>query len=190
LDEITTENVRDLETAWTYGPEAAGGGGRGGRGAAADPDGPVRIGAATPIVVDGVMYVPGGSNVVALDAATGRELWRTAIEDGNPSPRGVAYWPGNGNTDGRIVFMAGERIIALDRAKGEFAREFGGDGIVELAVSYNGVPTIIGDIVVIGAYNAELSQGGPDGDTRAFDAVSGDFLWSFEPHGCDRHLQR
>ncbi len=180
LDEITPENVRDLETAWTYGPEGGGGGGRGGRGATADPDGPVRFGAATPIVVDGVMYAPGGSNVVALNAATGEELWRTAIEDGNPSPRGVAYWPGNGDTDGRIVFMAGERIIALDAATGEFASEFGGDGIVELAVSYNGVPTIIGKIVVIGAYNAELSQGGPDGDTRAFDAVSGDFLWSFE----------
>ena len=180
LTDITPENVSTLETAWTYG--VAGGGGRGGRGrgAAPDPDAPAQIGAATPIVVDGVMYVSGGANVVAIEAETGREIWRRTIEDGNPSPRGVAYWPGNGAAGPRVIFMAGSRIIGLDAATGEPVPRFGGDGIVELTVPYNGVPTIINDTVVIGAYNAELSDDGPDGDTRAFDAVSGDLMWTFD----------
>lgn len=177
LAEITTQNVESLEPAWTYG--VGNGGGRGG-GAPEDPTAPLQIGSATPIVVDGVMYVPAGSNVVAIESETGREIWRTAIAEPNPSPRGVAYWPGNGESGPRVIFMAGLRLLALDAGTGQPAPTFGTDGAAQLRVTYNGVPTIFNDIVLIGAYNGELSQGGESGSTRAYDAESGDMLWSFD----------
>src|SRR5829696_3327795 len=59
LKEITRENVDKLKVAWVYQMPVT-----------------ERI-EATPLVVDGVMYVSEPpSNVVALDAATGRPYWR------------------------------------------------------------------------------------------------------------------
>ena len=50
----------------------------------------------TPIVVNGVMYLPAGNRVVALDPETGKEIWRYDLKNGAmASQRGVAYWPGD-----------------------------------------------------------------------------------------------
>ena len=49
----------------------------------------------TPIVVNGVMYLPAGNRVVALDPDTGAEVWRYELKTGAASQRGVAYWPGD-----------------------------------------------------------------------------------------------
>lgn len=207
LTEINTSNVAGLELAWTYGV-ARGGGGRGGaaggrgrgRGAApgaarggdaappadtvaADPAGTVTpLGVSpqvTPIAVDGVMYVSAGSNVVAINAGTGTEIWRSSVEGGNPSTRGVSWWAGNAEHSARLIFVSGSRLMAIDAATGEPAAGFGDNGAVEMTVPWNGVPAVFHDIVLVGAYNVELSQGGLPGDTRAFDAVTGAQLWSF-----------
>ena len=47
----------------------------------------------TPIVVNGVMYLPSGNRVVALEPETGKEIWRYELPEGLASFRGVAYWP-------------------------------------------------------------------------------------------------
>src|SRR5262244_4678435 len=62
LTEINTGNVANLKQAWVYNFPAAGGGRGGGLGGGSE---------AVPIVVGGVMYVPAGNNVVALEADTG-----------------------------------------------------------------------------------------------------------------------
>ena len=51
----------------------------------------------TPIVVNGVMYLPSGNRVVALEPETGKEIWRYELPEGLASFRGVAYWPGEGS---------------------------------------------------------------------------------------------
>ena len=79
LAEITTSNVADLTAVWTYSLDAEESGGRG-------PSSQV-----TPIVVDGVMYLPAADRVVALDPDTGSELWRPPVAAGPPSRRGCSH---------------------------------------------------------------------------------------------------
>ncbi len=75
LKQIDTRNVTKLAQAWTM-PLAERGG--------------LEV---TPIVVKGVMYLPGTGKVYALDAATGKEIWHYDIA--SALRQGVAYWPGD-----------------------------------------------------------------------------------------------
>ena len=167
LAQITADNAATLTQAWTYSVAAeAADGGRG-------PNSQV-----TPIVVDGVMYLPAADRVVALEPATGRELWRHQVADGAPSRRGVAYWPGEDDTPARIIFTAGPRLIALDAATGASIERFGQDGETDMGVPYNSVPLVYGNIVVVGANTPRGAPGGI-GNARAFDARTGDKVWEF-----------
>jgi quinoprotein glucose dehydrogenase len=175
LDEIDTGNVGRLTEAWRY--ELSGGS------------------TAVPIVVDGVMYVPNGGEVVALNADTGEEIWTASLGTGQEpsgggrgrgggfggprvSTRGVSYWPGTVERAPRILFMAGSNLMALDAATGERVADFGDNGAIDVGVSYGGTPTIYDNIAIIGAASGELPQG-PAGNPRAFDVVTGEKLWEF-----------
>jgi quinohemoprotein ethanol dehydrogenase len=135
---------------------------------------------ATPIVVDGVMYISTAwSKVMAVDAATGDVLWRH-----DPRPigakgadaccdvvnRGVAVWDGKvfaGTIDGRL--------IALDAATGE---ELWDVVTVDQDKPYTitGAPRVVRGKVVIGNSGAEM---GVRGYVSAYDAGSGDLVWRF-----------
>ncbi len=135
---------------------------------------------ATPIVVGGVMYLPArGNQVLAIEAHTGKEVWRYLMPLGmETTARGVAYWPGDGRLAPRILLTAGPRLVALDAATGIPAAGFGRNGIVEIAVPWNGVPTIYRNIAILGATTGEVALSAP-GDTRAFDIRTGKHLWDF-----------
>ena len=64
------------------------------------------------------MYLPTADAVVALDAASGRQIWRTPVSGGAPSRRGLWYWPGDGTIAARIFIMSGRRLMALDARDG------------------------------------------------------------------------
>ncbi len=82
LDQVNRTNVAKLGVAWTY------------------PAGEGQPPHFNPIVVNGVMYLMAqGSTLVALDAATGKELWRHA-NPGRVGSRGMNYWQ---SKDGRTV---------------------------------------------------------------------------------------
>ncbi len=169
---INRTNVASLSHVWTYdlGPADPGeAGGRGARGPNSE---------ATPIVVNSVMYVPAADRVVALDAATGREVWRRPVERGAPSRRGVAYWAGDGSLQPRIIFTAGRRLIALDAATGVPVDDFGEHGERDLVVPYNSVPLVYRNVVVVGA-NTPPGERGGIGNARAYDARTGEKLWEF-----------
>jgi glucose dehydrogenase len=171
LAQINATNVGTLTRAWTYGlqpetptPAAAG------RGGGLNSE-------ATPIVVNGVMYVPAAGRIVALQPETGKEVWRFAV-NGAPSRRGVAYWAGDAANPPRIIFMAGRRLIALDASSGTPVAAFGNDGEADVAVPYNSVPLVFRNVVVVGANSPPGAIGGI-GNPRAFDARTGAKLWEF-----------
>lgn len=163
LTKINDQNVSKLGLAWTY---------------KLDVD---RATEATPIVVDGVMYVTGAYSIVsALDPATGKELWkydpkvpRDKDRDGccDVANRGVAAWKGRvyvGAYDGRL--------IALDAVSGTKAWEV--DTVADPKRSYTitGAPRVIKGKVIIGNGGAEL---GVRGYITAYDAETGKKLWRF-----------
>ena len=168
LEEINRSNVALLAEAWSY-PLATGS-------------------TAVPLVIDGVMYVPSGGQVVALDGGTGEEMWTYSLPDDTPdfrglpaavSNRGVAWWPGDSGTPARILFMNRSQLIAVDAATGEPAVDFGEEGYVDVGVPYGGTPTVWRDVAVIGAAVLELPQG-PPGNPRAFNVRTGRKLWEFQ----------
>jgi len=176
LSQINATNAGRLTQAWTYGLQgdapATGAGGRGaGRGGAGGANSQ-----ATPIVINGVMYVPAANRIVAIDPDTGKEIWQRPVTGGAPSRRGVAYWAGETGVPARIIFTAGRRLIALDAATGAPEPRFGNAGEVDLVVPYNSVPLVYRNVIVVGANTV---PGGAPGNPRAFDARTGAKVWEF-----------
>jgi quinoprotein glucose dehydrogenase len=172
LTQISTGNVSKLAQAWTYklasdAPAAANVKGKGG--GAGPPS------EATPIVVNGVMYVTGTNRVVALDPETGQEIWRYAVTGAAPSRRGVSYWPGDQNNAARIFVTSGRRLIALNASSGKIDPGFGKEGEVDMAVPYNSIPTIFRNALIVGANPGQAQAG----DSRAYDVRTGQKLWDF-----------
>ena len=175
LRQINAGNVASLIRVWIYSlqgeasaaPNAGRGGGAGGVNSQA-----------TPIVVNGVMYLPAANRVVALDPESGKSIWEHVIEGGAPSRRGLAYWPGEGATAPRVLVTAGRRLLALDTRTGSPSAGFGNSGEVDLGVPYNSVPIVHRNVVVVGA-NTPPGTAGGIGNPRAFDARTGAKLWEF-----------
>ena len=152
-----------------------------------------RVSAATPLVVNGVMYLPTILNkVVALDPLTGKQLWEFIPPGGGaPARRGVAYWPGEKGASPEILFGTSDgHLIALDAASGKPARTFGDEGMVNMKVGIdNGYPDafygnsspplIYKNLVITGAETQETPYLGMAGDTRAWDARTGKLVWRF-----------
>src|SRR5271166_708125 len=173
LDQITPDNVAKLVPAWTFklppAPAAPG----------AEPGATVAgSSAATPIAVNGVMYLPAGKHVLALDPVSGSEIWNYTLQAGVASLRGVAYWPGDKQNPPRVLFTSGSKLIALNANTGKIDPGFGNEGQVEMVVPYSGVPTIYKNVAMVGASVGEVPVG-PAGDSRAYDARSGKKLWDF-----------
>ena len=169
LTQINTTNISKLAPAWTYrlrtDAERAGRGGGF---------------AVTPTVIGGTMYITAGKRVIALDADSGKEIWvHEAVGQGNPSSRGVAYWPGDGTNPARIVYTQGARMVALVASTGKIDPGFGQEGVVNTGVAYGSAPTVYKDQLFIGAASGEQPAKGPAGNTRSFSAKTGAKLWEF-----------
>src|ERR1700679_2277791 len=100
LKQINKSNVKQLEVAWTY-----------------------QTGPGTytfdPVVADGVMYVLAQSNsVVALDAATGKQLWAHP-NMGAVGARGMNYWESKDRSDRRLFFINAGFLTAIDARTGQ-----------------------------------------------------------------------
>ena len=200
LTQISTSNVSRLTQAWSFrlAPAApAGGLGGGGRGAAppaadgaaaagdvapppgrgAGGRGPTANPEATPIVVNGTMYIPAGNRILALEADTGKDVWTSTLPF-TTGARGITYWRGDGTNPPRLLFTAGARLVAMNANTGKIDPGFGNEGVVDIKIPWNGAPTVYKNVVMLGALNGENLYG-PPGDMRAYDAVSGKHLWDF-----------
>ncbi len=162
LKEINHKNVDELGLAWKFDT------------------GTINGLEATPIVVDGIMYVSlSWSEVAALDAKSGELLWRNNLNVDKARARyaccdvvnrGVAVWEGKvfvGTIDGRLV--------ALDAKTGQIVWD---QLTVDLNDEYTitGAPRIVKGRVIIGNGGAEF---GVRGYITAYDAHTGKQLWRF-----------
>ncbi len=189
LDQITTDNVSDLQVAWTWHTGELSRARK-------------MIIECTPIVIDGVMYVSTGHRrVAALNAATGEVLWMFdpmslgdhagPLASGGVN-RGVAWWSdGRPNGDRRILHGTSDgRLFSLDARTGRPDPEFGRGGYVllrdgieydisRMAYGPTSAPAVAGDLVVLGFSNSEGPPPGAPGDIRAFHVRSGKEAWRF-----------
>jgi quinohemoprotein ethanol dehydrogenase len=139
---------------------------------------------ATPVVVDGALYTTGNFGwVYALDAATGRELWKYDPEvDGqwgryaccDANNRGVAVWQGRvyvGALDGylhAIDAATGKRLWKVDTlpARGP-----------KTPYTLSATPVVAGDAIIVGSAGADFD--GARGYVAAYDLATGAFRWRF-----------
>ncbi len=143
------------------------------------------------------MYLVGAHNaVVALDAATGRQIWEHGIGDAQSmNHRGVAYWENTDRSDRRILFTAGDELQALDARTGNLVQSFGDNGKVNLKNGLGRDPDslrrvqsgdpgrVFENLLILGSAPGEEYESAP-GDLRAFDTRSGKLMWTFHtvPH--------
>ena len=205
LTEIKPGNVDKLKVAWVYhmrpegyvAPARGGGGGygeEGGAGAGRGRGGGTGFAPSenTPLVIDGVMYMSTPyARVVAIDPATGKELWSFHLPTSSPSTRGVEYWAGDSQTNPQIVFGASDgKLYSLDAKTGKPNLSFGDNGIVNLNTpdimqgmpGRNGLsspPIVYKNLAITGGTTQESPSLGPAGDVRAWDMHTGKVAWTF-----------
>jgi quinoprotein glucose dehydrogenase len=174
LDQINKSNVSQLEVAWTY-PVA----------------GNITF---NPIVIDDVMYVQGtGNSIVALDAATGKELWSHANQ-GAIGARGVNYWESRDRKDRRLLYLNAGHLTAINAQTGETITSFGKNGRVDLRVALwrdarNPLQTsnpgrIFENLFIISLPAQGAGYESTPADVQAYDVVTGKIVWVFHsiPH--------
>src|SRR5665213_596813 len=162
LRQINADNVSKLGLAWYFETDSTMGT------------------EATPLVVDGAMYTTTVWNQLhALDARTGKELWRYDPHVNRvwmrymccgPSNRGPAVWKGRiyeGTIDGRL--------IAVDAATGKLAWSVQTTDTSK-PYSITGAPRVVHGKVIIGNAGAEF---GVRGYVTAYDARTGKQVWRF-----------
>ena len=173
LKQITRQNVAKLEQAWFH-----------------PAPGPAGRFAFSPLIVGNVMYVVGkDSAVVALDAATGRQIWTHPVE-GQPTNRGFNYWQSKDGKDKRLIFAANSYLQEVNADTGVTISTFGNDGRVDLRVGLgrdpktvrnvqSGTPgRVFENLVILGSAVGE-GYGDPPGDIRAYDVLTGKLVWTF-----------
>jgi quinoprotein glucose dehydrogenase len=192
LDQINASNFNKLEVAWRFKTDNLG-------------PRPEFQYEGTPLMANGVLYATAGSRraVVALNPATGEQLWMHSEQEGargsaaprQLSGRGLAYW-----TDGReervLYVTPGYRLVALNAKTGGLVTTFGKDGIVDLKqdndqvidpmsgeIGLHATPMVSGNVVIVGA--AGKTGANPKsfqnvkGYVRGFDVRTGKRLWIF-----------
>ncbi len=193
LDQINADNVADLQVAWTFNTSSFG-------------PAPEALSVTTPLMVNGRVFLTAGAtrNIVALNAETGQIDWTWRPKEGerfDAAPRkgsgkGLTYYNDNGR---EIIFTItpGYYLVALDATTGREIESFGDGGWVDLQqglrlgpgrddidIGMSFMPMAIDGVVIAGAAHLvgmrPTSASNVKGDIRAFDASTGELLWTFK----------
>jgi quinoprotein glucose dehydrogenase len=172
LAQINRDNVSKLQIAWTLDTGEEGG---------------LQT---SPVIVNGVLYgITPMQKILALDAATGKLLWKfdSGVKGTQPD-RGLAYWSSvNG---ARILAGVMNFLYALDAATGKPIPDFGDAGRIDLRENLGREPAsansivltspgvVFEDLIIVGGRNPETLPA-PPGNIRAFDVRTGKLRWSF-----------
>lgn len=177
LDQINIGNVEQLEVEWVYNTGDI----------SADDNTEMQT---NPIIIDGVLYATSPRlKAIALDAASGEELWvfdpfadttKTIHRHRN---RGVAYW--EDGDDKRILYTAGPWLYAINAKTGTLVEEFGENGRASFRQGlgerknrrvFSTSPGVIYEDLFISGSTA--LQAAP-GHIRAFSVRTGALVWAF-----------
>jgi quinate dehydrogenase (quinone) len=174
LDEINATNVSQLQVAWTF-----------------PVTGQVIL---NPLVVDGVMYLQAaGTTLAAVDAATGKEMWRSQTQ-GPIGARGLNYWETADRSDRRLLFVAGGHLTAVNAQTGETIAGFGDNGRVDLRRALErqaaqplqtGNPgRIFANTMIVSLPAQGAGYDANPADVQAYDVRTGKLQWVFHsiPH--------
>jgi quinoprotein glucose dehydrogenase len=170
LEQINRTNVAKLEVAWSYDTGEKG------------------EYQCNNLILAGVLYTATSSRkVIALDAATGREIWKwdpasDRAGAGGRRQRGLVYWKSESGGEQRLFTAVGNFLFALDPETGQPIRGFGDNGAIHLGsdldtegtpkVGLNTPGVLYKDTLIIGGI------GGP-GAVRGFDVRTGARRWIF-----------
>ncbi|MCE0489190.1 glucose/quinate/shikimate family membrane-bound PQQ-dependent dehydrogenase [Pantoea sp. Mb-10] len=213
IDQITRDNVKELQVAWTFRTGDT-------------PISPTGNGAEdqqTPLQVGNTLFLcTPHNNVIAVEANSGKQIWKREInaqaEVWNRC-RGLAYFdatqpikqptqPGStpvpapvlaaGDSCQRRILMntIDARLIAINADNGEFCEHFGDRGTVDLKqglgnapdpqYQLTSAPQVAGTTVVVGGRVADNVQTDmPGGVLRGFDVITGQMRWAFDPGNDD-----
>jgi len=178
LSQINTKNVSQLKEVWTYDTAEKGGL------------------ETTPLIIDGVLYAyTPTQKVFALDAATGKLLWRFDSEKGDipaRAERGLAYW--QDGKEKRLFAGVANYVYAIDATTGKAISSFGANGRIDLRENLRGDPKlqsvsitspgiVYKNLLILGDATPEQLPA-PPGDIRAYDVRTGQLRWTFHtiPH--------
>ncbi len=184
LKQINRTNVVKLRPAWTYHTGALEQTGDANRKSAFE---------ATPILIDGVLYLTTPFNaVIALDPATGREKWKYdpkldhAQDYSEVTSRGVSAWKG---AKGELLLVEGTldgRLLAIYASSGKLAWETDLKQDVSLRDPGNyqvtSAPAVVGDLVITGSSIGDNRAVDVErGIVRAFEVRTGKLRWTWDP---------
>ena len=162
LNQVTTANVKKLTPAWVF--------------QTGDYEGGLQ---ATPIVVDGVLYLSTSRNrVFAINAATGQEIWRYVF----PLPRAFQTFYGPWNRGVAVamgmVFLGtlDNHVVALDQKTGKELWRTNVEDANQCGCNITAAPLIAKDKVIVGVTGGDSAH---RGYITAFDARTGRFAWRF-----------
>ena len=184
LSQITVENVQLLEEVWTY-----------------DTRDLLRPGmSSNPIIIEGVMYFADSElNLVALDAATGEELWLFDLSEHHSRGdyldsgimRGSVYWEDENGNNSRLFHLTKDIVWAINPDDGTLIESFGDGGYIDLKENHawpahllenkitNTSPPVIYDDHLILDSNVAEGREEPPGNIRSFNALTGEYEWRF-----------
>lgn len=188
LNQVNTKNVQQLQVAWTY---------RTGELQLYEGNSLKERAAfeATPVMANGTLYLSTPtSRVIALDAVNGQEKWvydpkiNLQGKYTEVTSRGVSCWPASAPPKRIFLATLDGRLIALDAQTGKPVPGFGRSGTVDLREGFGNdwsitsPPAVIGNIIVVGSAMGDNQRiDYPRGTVRAYDALTGQLRWSWDP---------
>jgi glucose dehydrogenase len=174
LTEINKSNVKQLAVAWTYFT------------------GDSKEYLFNPLVADGMIFVQAKNNsIVALDAATGHELWVHPFQ-GPVTTRGINYWESQDRADRRLFTINGGFLTAIDARTGQTVNSFGDNGRMDLRIGLtdrdwslsapiqtNNPGRVFENLIIMPLMRSGGDYAYLPGDIHAYDVRTGKLVWVF-----------
>jgi quinoprotein glucose dehydrogenase len=175
LTQVNRSNVAQLQPAWSF------------------PTGDGGKYSFNPLIAGGLMYVMAkGSSIVALDPATGKQVWSHPAEPETSviTFRGINYWASKDGKDRRLLYCANNYLVAIDAATGRSIPSFGTNGKTDLKIGLDRDPRALSlvqsttpgkvfeDLIILGSATNQEYDSAP-GDIRAYNVRTGKLAWTF-----------